>query len=234
LLSADYHIQEVGQRNTLKRATFHVNGVQITKPDKKISDKDIVSTKVPDDYVSRAGLKLASVAKKLGLNFEKKIILDVGSSTGGFTELSLRRGARLVVAVDVGTDQLHPKLLGHPKIELHEKTDIRNFVPKQKIEMVLIDVSFISVRYILPHIANIVPVGCEIVVMLKPQFEAGKSQINKGIIKNSTIRRSIIRDFELWLVNNNFITINKADSGVSGAKGNVERFYLIKTSSNKI
>lgn len=205
----------------------HVNGISTTKASMQVYETDKITQKVPDDYVSRAGLKLASVAKRLKVNFVDQIVLDVGSSTGGFTEYALRHGAKKVFAVDVGTDQLHPTLQGNPKIELHEKTDIRNFSPSQMPAIVVMDVSFISLRYILPHIADITDKKTQIIAMVKPQFEAGKEQVNKGVIKNDTIRRDILKNFETW-VQDLFIIIDKADSEIAGAKGNLERFYLLK------
>jgi 23S rRNA (cytidine1920-2'-O)/16S rRNA (cytidine1409-2'-O)-methyltransferase len=160
-------------------------------------------------------------------------VLDVGSSTGGFTDYALQHGARKVIAVDVGTDQLHPSLRGDTRIELHEKTDIRDFtqtygtVRKKEIDLVVADVSFVSLRNILPSVALLTNAQTRLLIMMKPQFEAGKDQINKGVIKNSTIRRSIVKDFEHWLVSNSFIIHDKADSDVAGTKGNVERFYLL-------
>ena len=110
---------------------------------------------------------------------------------------------------------------------LHEKTDIRHFKPSETPDIVLIDVSFISLRQILPHIAGIASKQTEIVAMLKPQFEAGAKDINKGIVKNDSIRRQILKDFEQW-AKSYFIIKAKADSQVAGAKGNQERFYLLK------
>ncbi len=204
-----------------------VNGLPVKKASHMVYESDEIVGTVVEEYVSRAGLKLSSVAKKLKLRFEGTTVLDVGSSTGGFTEYALRHGAKKVFAVDVGTDQLHPKLQGNPAIELHEKTDIRNFIPSTKPDIVVMDVSFISVRYILPHIATIIDANTAIAVMVKPQFEAGREQINKGVIKNDTIRRQILKDFEVWS-QKDFRIIDKADSDVHGAKGNQERFYLIK------
>lgn len=204
-----------------------LNGQVVTKSSTMVRENDTIKGAVVEEYVSRAGLKLASVARKLKVRFEGSIVLDVGSSTGGFTEYALRHGAQKVYAVDVGTDQLHPKLQGNPQIELHEKTDIRNFIPSQIPTIVVMDVSFISLRYILPHIATIVGPDTLVVAMLKPQFEAGKEQVNKGIIKNDTIRRQILKDFEAW-VQKLYKIQDKADSEVAGAKGNVERFYLLK------
>lgn len=213
----------------VRSGRIKVNGITVTKASTMVRDDDEIKTSASEEYVSRAGLKLASVAKRLKVSFENKIVLDVGSSTGGFTEYALKHGAKKVFAVDVGTDQLHPKLHGHPKIELHEKTDIRNFTPSQRPDVVVMDVSFISLRYILPHIAEITDKKVQIVAMVKPQFEAGKEQINKGVIKNDTMRRHILKDFELW-AQTTFIIQDKADSEVAGAKGNVERFYLLKKS----
>jgi 23S rRNA (cytidine1920-2'-O)/16S rRNA (cytidine1409-2'-O)-methyltransferase len=151
----------------------------------------------------------------------------VGSSTGGFTDFALRSGARRVIAVDVGSNQMHPSLRNDPRIELHEKTDIRTFAkPKAAIDIALIDVSFISLREVLPAIVKLVRPGGEIVAMVKPQFEAGKRDVNKGVIKNDKIRRKILHDFESWS-KKQFVIKAKADSGVAGAKGNRERFYLL-------
>ena len=291
----------------IKLGKVKVNGKVASKPSVLVSKDDKIQMIDQEQYVSRAGLKLASVAKTLNLDFKDKIVLDVGSSTGGFTDYALKRGAKKVVAVDVGTDQMHPSLLGNPRLELHEKTDIRQFCLRQTAtsnkqlaisveipDMVLIDVSFISLRDILPHISKLitqnslldlrevarsegeltraktvlsegevsvdtskeekpfaalpaVPArqagellrsGDEralrkssiVVAMVKPQFEAHKSdQKHKGVIKNERIRRDILKDFENW-IQNGFVVLNKADSEVSGAKGNTERFYVLAVS----
>ena len=205
-----------------------VNGSVVTKPGHFVGPNDTVRLADKQRYVSRAGLKLASVADKLNVRFSDAVVLDVGSSTGGFTDFALRNGAKLVYAVDVGTEQLHPSLRSDKRIELHEKTDIRDFTPGQTPDVVVMDVSFISLREILPHIANISGPDTKIVAMLKPQFEAGKAQVNKGVIKNDSVRRQILKDFELW-AKDYFVIVDKADSDVAGAKGNRERFYLLRT-----
>ena len=205
-----------------------VDGVAITKPGHFVRDEAVIKLTAKDQYVSRAGLKLASVAQLLHMDFRGKVVLDVGSSTGGFTDYALRNGAKKVYAVDVGTDQLHPSLHNHPSIELHEKTDIRDFyITHEKPDIIVIDVSFISLREILPHLAkNLSSPQTQIAAMLKPQFEAGREQTNKGIIKNEAVRRQILRDFETW-AKQYFIVKDKRDSDVHGAKGNQERFYLL-------
>ena len=213
--------------NYIKLGDVYVNKKVVQKAGTPVSETDVIELKSAGQYVSRAGLKLASVAEKLHVDFRDMVVLDVGSSTGGFTDYALQHGAEKVFAVDVGTDKLHPSLRSDPRIELHENTDIRDFVPGEPIDMVVVDVSFISLRDILPHVARIVPSGAKIVAMLKPQFEAGRGRTNKGVIKNNAVRRRILADFELW-AERYFVIADKRDSEVAGQKGNVERFYLLR------
>ena len=201
----------------------------ITKPGYFVDPTAAIELLQDEQYVSRAGLKLASVAELLHLDFRDKVVLDVGSSTGGFTDYALRRGAAKVIAVDVGTDQMHPSLRSNPKVELYEKTDIRDFHLDQAPNIVVIDVSFISLREILPHIAKQLSNGnTQIVAMVKPQFETGSRLKNAGVIKNNTDRRHILQDFELWS-RQYFVIRAKADSDVAGTHGNRERFYVLET-----
>lgn len=213
----------------VKLGKVTVDGKVITKPGHFVREDSEIKLSAKEQYVSRAGLKLASVAEVLGMDFRDKIVLDVGSSTGGFTDYALKHGAKKVYAVDVGTDQLHPSLKGHPKIRLHEKTDIRDFyIKNESPDIIVIDVSFISLREILPHLVNFLSnPTTQVAAMVKPQFEAGKDQTNKGIIKNDAIRRQILRDFEMW-AKQYFVIKDKRDSDVAGAKGNQERFYLLQ------
>lgn len=217
----------------IKLGKVSVDGKTITKPGYFVSDDSDIKLDSEERYVSRAGLKLASVSEKMGLQFEDKVVLDVGSSTGGFTDFSLQHGARLVYAVDVGTDQMHESLKGNSKIRLYEKTDIRDFFPDQKVDIVVMDVSFVSLTKILPHIADISTIDTKIVAMAKPQFEATMpgSLNSKGIIKNDTVRRKILSGLEGWM-KSRFTIAKKADSAVSGAGGNKERFYLLTLKRN--
>lgn len=233
----------------IKLGKVKLNGKILNKSSILVGDDDKLEVGQGEQYVGRAALKLASVADKLGLDFKDKIVLDVGSSTGGFTDYALKRGAARVIAVDVGSDQLHPSLRGNPKIELHEKTDIRSLqlqneeggiqneaesphspfvVLHSPPDIILVDVSFISLRQILPAVAKLSTKNTQIVAMIKPQFETEAKNVHKGVIKNDSIRRQIIKDFENW-AKNHFIIKAKADSKVAGAKGNLERFYLLQT-----
>ena len=221
-----------------------VNGKVAAKPGQMVAESDEIQVTAEEQYVSRAALKLKSAAEVFGLDFVGKIVLDVGSSTGGFSQYALQHGAVKVIAVDVGTEQLHPSLRGDSRIELHEKTDIRDFQTNEHIDMVVGDVSFISLREILPHVATLADSRTDIVAMVKPQFEAHAERsrstghpstgsgfraraLNKGVIKNDKMRREILKDFEAW-AQKYFKFVDKTDSGVAGSKGNIERFYVLR------
>lgn len=210
----------------IRLGVVRVDGKVQTKPGYFVDEQAKIGLH-SDQYVSRAGLKLASVALHLHLDFKDKYVLDVGSSTGGFTDYALQHGAKKVVAVDVGKNQLHAKLRKDPRVELHEQTDIRDMdYLNETPDIIVIDVSFISLREILPHLAILSNKQTQIVAMLKPQFEAGKHHINKGVIKNDKMRRELMKDFEMWC-KKLFVIKDKADSDVHGEKGNAERFYLL-------
>ena len=214
--------------NFIRLGYVFLNKKIVQKSGTMVSDSDEIKLEKKETYVSRAGLKLASVAEYFHLNFQDKTVLDIGSSTGGFTDYSLRHGAKKVFAVDVGTDQLHPSLRPNPKITLHEKTDIRDFYADEAIDIIVGDVSFISLREILPHVVeNLMNTNTILIAMVKPQFEAGRHQVNKGIIKNDKVRRQILSDFEDW-AKKYFVILDKKDSEVAGSKGNLERFYKLK------
>lgn len=217
----------------IKLGRVKVEGKVITKPGFFVDDTATITLDAPEQYVSRAGLKLASVAQALRLDFTDKTVLDVGSSTGGFTDYALQHGAQKVIAVDVGTDQLHPSLRDDRRIELHEKTDIRGFTPNKAPDVVVTDVSFVSLQQILPPISQFLSPNAQVVAMVKPQFEARHDQLTRGgIVKNDRVRRDILKDFELW-AKERFVIVDKADSEVAGANGNRERFYLLKKVNNR-
>ncbi|MBI4033664.1 TlyA family RNA methyltransferase [Candidatus Saccharibacteria bacterium] len=212
--------------NYIKLGYVLVDGQSVTKSGQPIGKDSQIKLLLKEQYVSRAALKLASVSEKLKLDFKDKTVLDVGSSTGGFTDFALRRGAKKVIAVDVGANQMHLSLRDNPKVELHEKTDIRSLRLHSVPDTVLIDVSFISLRDVLPHIAQMSSKKTQIVAMLKPQFEVGREALNRGVVKNDKLRRQVLRNFELWS-KKLFVIRDKADSSISGAHGNIERFYLL-------
>ena len=179
-------------------------------------------------FVSRAENKLAGAAQAFSFDFRDKVVLDIGSSTGGFTEYALSKGAKKVVAVEKGTKQMKAPLRFDPRIELHEKTDIFEFRTDERIDVILADVSFVSLTKVLIYAKeNLAGVGTEFLVMLKPQFEAEDRQLFRGVVKNERMRREIIKKFEQWLMQNGFIVKNKRDNTLAGKNGNLERFYYL-------
>jgi len=196
--------------------------------------------------VSRAENKLAGAAQAFSYDFRGKTVLDIGSSTGGFTEYALLRGAKKVIAVEKGTRQMKAPLRFDPRIDLREKTDFfsvtRSSLSRDqdesdenesktntRIDTILADVSFISLKQVLLHAKKqLASPQTDFLVMLKPQFEARPFQLKNGVVKNETIRRDIIKDFEAWLKNNGFLIVNKRDNTLAGKNGNLERFYFLK------
>lgn len=213
----------------IKLGDVQVDGKVIRKPGTFVGDEVNIKLTAEEQYVSRAALKLASVTQALHIDFANKVVLDVGSSTGGFTDYALQHGARKAIDVEVGTNQLHPSLRGDSRIELHEQTDIRDMDELSAIpDIVIIDVSFISLREIMPHVVRLSSPHTDIIAMVKPQFEAAVSNLkHKGVIKNDRMRRDILKTFEMW-VSEYCVIIDKADSSVTGAKGNQERFYMLR------
>lgn len=174
--------------------------------------------------------KIEGATRAFNFDFRDKVVLDIGSSTGGFTEVALDRGAKKVIAVEKGTNQMKAPLRFNPLIELHEKTDIFDFklLENQKPDVIVADVSFLSLTKILKYAKmELSRRDTEYLVMLKPQFEARPDQLNRGVVKNEKIRREIIKKFEQWLVKNNFIILNKHDNDLAGKNGNLERFYYL-------
>ncbi len=180
--------------------------------------------------VGRAELKLQEAAKAFSYDFRGKTVLDIGSSTGGFTELVLRRGARKVIAIEKGTKQMKAPLRYDPKVELHEKTDFLEMdIDLSEVETVVADVSFVSLRKILAQAKKIVPRRADYLVMLKPQFEARPEQLNRGAVKNEKMRREIMKGFEDWLRREGFVVLKKRDNETVGkVGGNRERFYFLR------
>lgn len=202
--------------------------------------------------VNRGYLKIEGAVRAFNFDFRDKTVLDIGSSTGGFTQLALNLGAKKVIAVEKGTNQMKAPLRFDPRIELHEKTDIFDVkaqdtfcedrrlgrtplsVSEQKVscaspDIIVADVSFLSLTKILQYAKkNLSSKNTDFLVMLKPQFEAAPYQLNKGVVKNEKIRRDIIKNFEAWLKTNNYLVIKKHDNELHGKTGNIERFYWLK------
>ena len=184
----------------------------------------------PSSHI-RGYRKIADAAEAFNFDFKNKVVLDIGSSTGGFTKYALDHGAKKVIAIEKGTNQMEKPLRFDHRIELHEKTDIFDvkIAPQETPEIIVADVSFITLTAVLCHAKRFLSnENTDFLVMLKPQFEAEPFQLKSGVVKNEKIRREIIKKFESWLKNHQFITINKRDNRLKGKTGNTERFYYLK------
>jgi len=195
------------------------------KPGTQVDDDAELELDAPPPYVSRGGEKLAHALDVLGVVPAGRDCLDIGASTGGFTDVLLQRGARRVAAVDVGYGQLHERLRADPRVTVLERTNARHlrelpFPP----EVIVADVSFISLRLVLPPALALAAPGWEAVVLVKPQFEAGRTEAKGGVVRSADVRRRVVREIAdaalLWGAE----TTGVVDSGLPGPKGNREVF----------
>jgi 23S rRNA (cytidine1920-2'-O)/16S rRNA (cytidine1409-2'-O)-methyltransferase len=177
--------------------------------------------------VSRGGVKLAGALERYPIAIEGHVCLDVGASTGGFTEVLLNEGAALVFAIDVGTDQLHPSLRDHPRIVLLEQTDIRGYEGKrlpQRPDVVVIDVSFISLKKVLPVVLPLAAAPMHLLALIKPQFEAPRSALKKGIVRDESVHRAVCDDITALARSLGCADIEVFPSPITGGDGNIEFF----------
>ncbi|MBQ3943608.1 MAG: TlyA family RNA methyltransferase [Elusimicrobia bacterium] len=208
-----------------------VNGKKITKAGTQVSTEDIIEIEKQNPYVSRGGLKLESVLNLFELDFNDKICIDIGASTGGFTDCMLQHGAKKVYAVDVGTAQLHYKLRNDARVVNIENVNFRYFdksLLKDDIDIITIDVSFISLDKILPLASEIIKNTGFIVAMIKPQFELEPNEIKKGVVKDEKLRQKAIDKIKNFALNLGLEIIKEQDSGIKGPKGNLEHFILLR------
>lgn len=182
-------------------------------------------------YVSRAGEKLEQALADFAISVEDKIALDVGASTGGFTDCLLASGARRIYAVDVGHEQFAAKLKADPRVVLFEKTDIRrlkaDLLPEPPT-LATIDASFISLRLILPAVRDLIAPRGEIVALIKPQFEVGKEKIGKGVVRSPEEHARVIEEIKTAAFGDRLETLAVSESPLLGAKGNKEFFIHLR------
>ena len=183
----------------------------------------------PHPYVSRGGVKLASALDHFDLRPEGLVCLDVGASTGGFTDCLLQRGARLVYAIDVGYGQLDAKLRGDPRVVLRERVNARSLsraeVP-EPVSLAVMDLSFISVRLVLPAVLPLLSPGAAAVVLVKPQFEAGRREVPKGgVVRSAAVQRRVVEEIEQFGSTLGLTPLGSIPSPIRGARGNQE--YLL-------
>ena len=188
-------------------------------------------------YVSRGGLKLEKAIDYFNITLDDKIVLDIGASTGGFTDVSLKNGAKLVYALDVGTNQLAWELRSHDQVVVMEQTNFRYSKPEDfnqgTPQFATIDVSFISLELILPALSGILEADGELVALIKPQFEAARGEIGEGgIVRDPQVYEDVLRDVLSYAAQTTFLLLDLTVSPITGTKGNIEFLAHFKKSTD--
>jgi len=203
------------------------NDRQVAKPSETIPADALLQAEPAHPYVSRGGVKLAGALERYPIEVEGHVCLDVGASTGGFTEVLLANGADLVFAIDVGRAQLHPLLQDHPRIVSMEATDIRKLDAKRlpaRPDIVVIDVSFISLKAVLPVALSLAAAPMSLLALIKPQFEAGPAHSKHGIIRDAAIHGRVCADIAAFATSLGCTEIAVFPSPIQGGDGNAEFF----------
>jgi len=200
-----------------------------TKPGEQVPDDALLEVEAPPRYVSRGGEKLRNALDALGVRVAGLDCADVGASTGGFTDCLLQAGAQRVVAIDVGYGQLHPRVRSDPRVTVLERVNARSltelpFAP----DLVVCDVSFISVTKALPPVLGLAASGWEALVLVKPQFEAGRADVPKGVVRDPAVQRNVLESLVEAALAWGGRTIGVVDSGLPGPKGNREFFLHLE------
>jgi len=203
------------------------DGVPVRKASDAISKAAAIEATPEHPYVSRGGVKLAAALDQFHLDVTGRVCLDVGASTGGFTEVLIARGARRVYAIDVGSGQLHPRLRGRDEIVSMEQTEIRTLDPARLAEppdFATVDVSFISLKLVLPAIGNLLKPHAMLIALIKPQFEAKRRDIKKGIVRDPAIHDLVCDDIAAFLAALGWRVRGRVPSAILGGAGNREFF----------
>lgn len=214
------------------------NGQKATKAAQKYdADAPLEILNDAAHFVSRAAHKLEGALQSFGIDLSGRVVLDVGASTGGFTQCALEKGAERVYAVDVGSGQLAPQLASDERVLNLEKTDIRLLRPEQLPavpDFAACDVSFISLRLVLPAIASLLSQNGEAVVLIKPQFEAGRSAVGRGgLVKDAKVHVRVLREMVDTFHANGFLVGGMAVSPITGGDGNIEFLAWLRRAGNE-
>jgi 23S rRNA (cytidine1920-2'-O)/16S rRNA (cytidine1409-2'-O)-methyltransferase len=243
-LRLDQYLVEKGLAPTREKAQalimsglVLVDGKTADKPGQRVKENAKVEIKEPFRYVSRGGYKLEHTLEKLGLSVEGFTVLDVGASTGGFTDCLLQRGAKRVYAVDVGKAQMDQKLRQDPRVVLYEETDARELTEKhipEKVDLITMDVSFISSKKLLPVVVKFLKEEGFLLVLVKPQFELLPKFIKKGVVKDDEKKVEAVLDVANFLKGLGFSVLRVIKAKPRGTKGNEEFFLFAKRGQGSI
>jgi len=197
----------------------------VHKASQEFADDAVLDASPAHPYVSRGGVKLAAALDYFRFDPRGRICLDVGASTGGFTQVLLERGARRVYAVDVGRGQLHPSLRGRSDVASYEETDIRRMSPaamRETPDLITVDVSFISLKQVLPAALKLVAHRTQLVALIKPQFEAGPVYVKKGIVRDTSVHKAVRDEIVATVTSLGWRVLGVIPSPITGGDGNAE------------
>ena len=217
-----------------------VRGIPASKPASQVdAETSITLAGARNDYVSRGGHKLAGALDAFsGISIEGKVALDAGASTGGFTDVLLKRGARKVIAVDVGYGQLAWELRQDSRVEIHDRTNVRTLTSEilsEAADIVVADLSFISLTLVIPALIAVTKPEADFVIMVKPQFEVGREKLGAGgVVRDPQLRRSAVLDVATSALELGLGTVGVVASSLPGPSGNVEYFLWLKAGAPKI
>jgi len=222
----------------IEKSLVFANGKLVKKPSELIDEEvEIILKSEPLRYVGKGGLKLEKALNVFKINVSGLICMDIGASTGGFTDCMLQNGAKKVYAVDVGENQLDKSLLSDSRVINMEKTNIKDIdllKIKDKIDFITVDVSFISLKWVLPEVYRILRDNGSCVCLIKPQFEIGKELLPKsGVVRDRKLHKKVLTDVLKYINDNKFSIKNIDFSPIMGSKGNIEYLAYIYKSSDK-
>ncbi|MDE6502195.1 MAG: TlyA family RNA methyltransferase [Ruminococcus sp.] len=223
-------------KEMIKSGNISVNGKTVNKVSTEVSVNDLIESAEQELYVGRGALKIEKATEVFGLDFSGKNCLDIGASTGGFTDFMLKNGAVKVFAVDVGHGQLAHSLRNDSRVVNMENTDIRKVTPENiggAVDFISADVSFISLKMILPVFSNFLKNGAEAVVLIKPQFEAGKKFIGKhGIVRNKKVHQRVLNEIDASIYSAGLVALEYTFSPIKGGSGNIEYLAHLRRTSD--
>ncbi|MBV9112731.1 MAG: TlyA family RNA methyltransferase [Hyphomicrobiales bacterium] len=225
LVERGYFESRARARAAIEAGLVMADGATVSKPSAALPADAVLEASAPHPYVSRGGVKLATALDAFGLDPSGRVCVDVGASTGGFSHVLLSRGARRVVAVDVGHGQLHAKLKGEPRLVSLEGQDIRTFEAERLQDLpslVVIDVSFISLTRVLPSATRLAAPKAFLVALIKPQFEATRHAIKKGIVRDPAVREEVCSRIVEALATLRWTVLGTIPSPIPGGDGNLE------------
>ena len=234
LVSKGFFPSREKARTAIMEGLVFIGTQRYDKPGMQIDTESEITVKGSTcPYVSRGGLKLAKAVEIWDIDLDSKVCMDIGSSTGGFTDCMLQNGASKVYALDVGTNQLDYKLRTDPRVVVMEKTNIRDIDPStfEKMDFVTADVSFIGLKFIFPPASDLLREGGKMVSLVKPQFEAGKDKVGKGgIVRDSAVHVEVLRNTLKLAENADLRPLKLSYSPITGTKGNIEYLLYLEKS----